>query len=243
MENENPKGLAPNIKGHIFQQPGDKMNAPEYEDELIETRKNESQRLVSRVVLYTALVLVVIFLIYLFFIRVRTIQVSLDNIGSEIKIPSTVETAKLIKSGATYTLKKKEALKDKEYYVDYAEDYWFSSIPSPKDACSRVLDIVPSNEKDAVRRMKNIERGQWEIKTDEDKKQAERIMNDTNRLNEILKTAYLLPSNDFIRDDSRKIRDGDTIIVSGINFEITEPKDQAGSGRDVFMYVTKLEIK
>jgi hypothetical protein len=243
MENENPKSLAPNIKGRIFQSPGNKKNDPDTEDELIETKKSNSQRLISRIAFYVVLASIAFFLFYFFFIRVRTIQLSLDNLGSEINIPSSVETAKLVKSGSTFTLKKQETLKDREYYVDYAENYWFSSIPSPKDACSRVLEIFPISEKDALQRIRNIGEGRWEVKTEEDRKQAEKIISDANHLNEVRKTAYLLPSNGFIRDDSKKISDGDTIVVTGINFEITDPRDQAGAGGEIFMYVTKLAIK
>lgn len=179
-------------------------------------------------------------------------DINLDNLSSPINISTSVSNLKLTRGTYTYTLTKKAVLNNRKYIVYMVDILRFDSShkTSPEDAYSRTLEVVPADDESAIRGIKNFKVGTTEIKMAEDMSKAQQMISDVNHLNAVKFGVGILPVNDSIKDVSRQIRVGDTIVVSGVHFKHSdvvnngqkEPLTHCLANTDVF-YLTRLEIE
>jgi len=179
-------------------------------------------------------------------------DINLDDLSSPIDISTSTSNLKLTRGTYTYTLTKKAVLNNKRYVVYGKDNMTFTSEhkASPEDAYCKFLEIIPADDKAAVRAMNVPIDGPIEIKTEADMGKAQQMIADTNRLNSVKFVVGILPLNDSIKDVSRQIRVRDTIIVSGVHFKHSdvvnngqkEPLTHCLANTDVF-YLTRLEIE
>lgn len=179
-------------------------------------------------------------------------DINLDDLSSSINISNSVSNLKLTRGTYTYTLTKKTVLNDRRYVVYGKDNMTFTSEhkASPEDAYCKFLEIIPADDKAAVRAMNVPTDGPIEIKTEADMAGTQQMISDMNRLNSVKFVIGILPANDSIKDVSRQIRVRDTIIVSGVHFKHSEmvnngqkePLTHCLANTDVF-YLTRLEIE
>lgn len=176
-------------------------------------------------------------------------SIDLNDLSAPIDIPISSRKVKLNRGAYTYILNRKAVLNSNEYIVVRTD---ILSLPlkheaAPVDAYARTLEVIPTKDKDAVRALRNFKTGEWKIKTREDMTQAQRMVNHFNSAEFMI---GILPADSSIRRISKRIREGDTIKVSGIHFKHSkvfrngeeEPLIHCLATINVF-YLTELEIE
>ena len=181
----------------------------------------------------------------------NTSDINLDDIPSQIDIPTSTGTLKLTRGAYTHTLTKKAVLKNRKYVVVQTDTLTFTPEhqSSPDDAYCKFFEAVPADDEAALRG-KDMQPGNYVIRTDEDMKKAKQMASDVQHFNSARINIGILPADDSIRDRSKEIREDDTISVSGIHYKHSEvmkngqkePLSHCLATTDV-LYLTSLEIK
>ncbi len=179
-------------------------------------------------------------------------RINLTDLSKPINILAGARNVKLIRGTYTFTLTKKEEIKHKSYIVDMTDllSYTPEHKASPDDAYSRTLDIVPANDKSAVRAIKSFKSAKhFEIKSALDMAKAQQLVADSNHLNEVKFPIAILPANNLIKEKSKKIKEGNTIEISGTRYQLSKIVDNGKEKpvsrclrMDVF-YITQLVIE
>jgi len=180
-----------------------------------------------------------------------TSDIGLDNIPSQIDIPTSAGSIKLTRGTYAYTLAKKADLKNKKYVVVQTDTLTFTSEhqSAPEDAYCKFFEAVPADDEAALRG-KDQQPGDYVIKTDEDMKKVKQMVSDVEHFNSAKINIGVLPADDSIRDRSKEIMEGSTISVSGIHYKHSEimkngqkePLSHCLATTDVF-YLTSLKIE
>lgn len=179
-------------------------------------------------------------------------RINLSDLSTPINIPPSMKNVKLTRGTYIFTLTKKETINHKKYIV-YMTDklsYTPEHKASPDDAYSKTLDIVSTNDKIAVRALESFKSaGHFEIKSAQDMSKAHQLVADSNHLNEVKFAIAILPANNSIKEKSKRIKEGNKIVVNGVRYELSKiingDKEEPISHclrMDVF-YVTQLEIE
>ncbi|MFA6217840.1 MAG: hypothetical protein WDL87_09355 [Candidatus Omnitrophota bacterium] len=146
--------------------------------------------------------------------------IKLDNIPSIFTIKAYTRTLKVSRGAYTYTLKKKAVLNNKRYVVVDTDSLSFTSEhqPAPEDAFVRTINIVPANDKRALRAIRELSVDIPEFNA-RDKKAWARV-NQTSRdfqyLNDTKFGIGILPAAEGVKTTVTKIKAGDTIALSGV---------------------------
>ncbi|MFA5117397.1 MAG: hypothetical protein WC695_00935 [Candidatus Omnitrophota bacterium] len=149
--------------------------------------------------------------------------IKLDDIPSIFTLKAYKRTLKVSRGAYTYTLKRKAVLNKKRYVVVDTDSLSFTSEhkPAPEDAFVRTINIVPANDKRALRAIRELSAGVPEFNA-RDKKAWARV-NQTSRDFQYLNVTKfgigILPTVDGVKATVMKIKAGDTVSFSGVLYK------------------------
>ncbi len=148
--------------------------------------------------------------------------IDLNNLSTDIAIPTSKNSIKLSRGAYVYTYEKKTMLRNEKYTVFLTNMLSYNSEhkPSPDDAYSRTLEIVSAKDQSAIRAIKSLNVGGGRIEVKGDKSAARQIIADVKHLNSAKFPIGILPARNTIKEISKQIKEGDTIIVSGVRFKL-----------------------
>jgi hypothetical protein len=149
--------------------------------------------------------------------------IKLDHIPSIFTVKAYKRTLKVSRGAYTYTLKKKAVLNNKRYVVVDIDSLSFTSAhqPAPEDAFVRTINIVPANDKRALRAIRELSVDIPEFNA-RDKKAWARVnqrSRDFQYLNVTKFGVGILPTADGVKTTVMKIKAGDTIALSGVLYK------------------------